>query len=128
MPFACWQRLLKLCPWYSCCHTREREDPNRTQAVIDAIPPHPVAEAPSGRGKVETYTVMHAGATPTLIIVVGSMVSGSDSGKRFVANMALDVAHDLVEMKLDLEDAEGSVTTAENGKCNFTLFTKEPKL
>ena len=108
--------------------TREREDPDRTQAVVDAIPPHPVAEKPSGRGKVETYTVMHAGATPTVIIVVGSMVSGPDSEKRFVANMALDMAHDLVEMKLDLMNAEGIVTTTEDGKCNFNLSKEEPKL
>ena len=128
--------------------------------MIDAIPPYPVAETPTGRGKVETYTVMHAGANPALIIVVGTMVSGPDSGKRFVANMcvaalacvwqlqcglhvcqlhrvcrarvrvcgvrSLNVARDLVDMKLDLMDVEGDVATAEDGKCNFAL--DKPKL
>eukprot|EP01043_Picozoa_sp_COSAG02_P044058 COSAG02_NODE_3892_length_6074_cov_5.045690_5_plen_100_part_00 len=99
--------------------------------MIDAILPYPVADAPSGTGKIETYTIMHAGATPASITVVGSMVSGSDAGKRFVANMSLGVAHDLVSMKLDLVDVEGSVTTADDGKCTFTLRSisiDKPKL
>ena len=107
---------------------REREQPEETQAVIDAIPPYPVAESPSGRGKVETYTVMHAGANPALITVVGSMVSGEDAGKRFIANMSLDVAQDLVSMKLDLNDMEGSVATDEDGKCSFALDGAAAKL
>jgi hypothetical protein len=48
-----------------------------------------VAEAPRGRGRVESYTVMHAGARPATICVIGDMVDGPDRGKRFIANMAL---------------------------------------
>ena len=32
---------------------------------------------------------MSAGAVPALVTVVGTMVSGTDSGKRFVANMCV---------------------------------------
>ena len=53
---------------------------------------------------------------------------GEDAGKRFIANMSLDVAQDLVSMKLDLNDMEGSVATDEDGKCSFALDGAAAKL
>ena len=45
-----------------------REDPHITQGMINALPAAAVASTPEGRGRVETYTVMHAGdSTPITI-------------------------------------------------------------
>eukprot|EP00928_Gymnodinium_smaydae_P065748 TRINITY_DN48844_c0_g1_i1.p1 TRINITY_DN48844_c0_g1~~TRINITY_DN48844_c0_g1_i1.p1 ORF type:complete len:578 (+),score=28.22 TRINITY_DN48844_c0_g1_i1:153-1736(+) len=62
-----------------------RTDPAIYQAFLDEQPNVTVADAPSGRGKIETYTVLHNQAGPTQAICIGALLSGNDSGKRFIA-------------------------------------------
>lgn len=69
--------------------TWEREDPASYQAELDAMD-HPVVdEAPSGAGKVETYTVVHGRGGPEFAIVIGRL---GETGHRFVAHTPADEA------------------------------------
>jgi len=64
----------------------EREDPAVLQREIDALPHPEIIEQPSGRGVVETYTVVHKREGPFLGIVVGR----DEAGRRFAANTPAD--------------------------------------
>eukprot|EP01052_Picozoa_sp_SAG31_P024741 SAG31_NODE_2125_length_6396_cov_10.043036_4_plen_435_part_00 len=67
-----------------------REDPVITQRALNTISEVAVAEVPSGLGKVESYTVLHAKSTPRTIAVIGYLLDGPDEGKRFIANMRVN--------------------------------------
>lgn len=60
----------------------ERQDPAALQREIDALPHPEVTEAPTGRGVIETYTVVHKREGPFLGIVIGR----DEAGRRFAAN------------------------------------------
>lgn len=60
----------------------ERQDPAVLQRQIDALPHPEIVEQPTGRGTIETYTVVHKREGPFSAIVVGRDVNG----RRFVAN------------------------------------------
>jgi acetyl-CoA C-acetyltransferase len=90
----------------------QREDPHATQRLIDALPAAAVAAAPAGRGEVETYTVLHAGAAPALICVIGTLLDGPDAGKRFIANMAVTEANLRLAFVDDLLGRVGAVAPA----------------
>jgi acetyl-CoA C-acetyltransferase len=60
-----------------------RPDPTADQADIDRQPHPALVAAPSGRGQIETYTVVHdRGGRPSKGIVIGRLPDGS----RFLAN------------------------------------------
>jgi acetyl-CoA C-acetyltransferase len=58
-----------------------REDPSVLQARIDALPRPTVIERPSGRGRVETYTVIHDRDGFRMGIIVGR----DEGDRRFAA-------------------------------------------
>ena len=60
-----------------------RVDPARYQREIDATASPAFTEAPSGNGRIETFTVVHEQGRPVLAIVIGRM----DDGRRFLAQM-----------------------------------------
>ena len=64
----------------------ERQDPAVIQAKIDALPRPAVIEAPQGRGKIETYTVVHGREGYLMGIVIGR----DEQDRRFVAQIASD--------------------------------------
>jgi acetyl-CoA C-acetyltransferase len=66
-----------------------RETPNVLQAALDQLPKAPFTETPSGRGRVETYTVMHGKTRPEFSVVFGRL---EETGQRFVANTPDDEA------------------------------------
>lgn len=87
--------------------TWEREDPASYQAELDAMD-HPVVdEAPSGAGKVETYTVVHGRGGPEFAIVIGRL---GETGHRFVAHTPADEATLQGMMDRDMLGAPGKVT------------------
>ncbi len=58
-----------------------RADPAGYQAQLDAMSAPVFTEAPSGDGRIETFTVVHEQGRPALAIVVGRL----DDGRRFLA-------------------------------------------
>ena len=56
-----------------------------SQAAVAALPVAEVSSAPTGKGRGETYTVMHAGAKPTTIAVIGDLLDGPDQGNAATA-------------------------------------------
>ena len=60
-----------------------RADPAGYQAQIDAMTSPVFTEAPSGGGRIETFTVVHEQGRPAFAIVVGRL----DDGRRFLARM-----------------------------------------
>lgn len=66
----------------------ERQDPSVIQARIDALDHPAVIEQPNGRGKIETYTVVHGREGYLMGIVVGR----DEEGRRFVAQIPPDAA------------------------------------
>jgi len=62
-----------------------RTDPAEYQVVLDSAANAVVAEAPSGRGRVETYTVLHNQRGPTQALCIGTLEEGPDRGQRFIA-------------------------------------------
>ncbi len=76
-----------------------REDPKTRQTVLDAEPSPAVVEKPEGRGRIETYTVLHdREGAPIRGLVIGLL----DDGRRFLANTPAD--RDVLE---GLETREG---------------------
>jgi acetyl-CoA C-acetyltransferase len=73
-----------------------REDPDRLQAELDALPKVPITRNPSGPATIETYTVMHGKAGPEFGVVLGRL---NATGERFIANTPSErrVLHDLQE-------------------------------
>jgi len=64
-----------------------RESPGALQGELDALPKAPFTEVPSGRARIETYTVMHGKSAPEFAVVFGRLDA---SGERFVANTPAD--------------------------------------
>ena len=60
-----------------------RIDPATYQAAIDAMASPAFTEAPSGEGRIETFTVIHEQGRPVLAILIGRL----DDGQRFLAQM-----------------------------------------
>ncbi len=64
-----------------------REDPKRYQTELDDMPHPELVVAPSGAGRIETYTVLHdRDGQPTQAIIIGRL---SDD-RRFIANTPAD--------------------------------------
>jgi acetyl-CoA C-acetyltransferase len=59
----------------------ERQDPAVLQARIDSLPRSAVIERPSGRGRVETYTVIHDREGFRMGVIVGR----DEADRRFAA-------------------------------------------
>lgn len=59
----------------------ERQDPSVLQSRIDALPRPTVVERPSGRGRIETYTVIHEREGFRMGVIVGR----DESDRRFAA-------------------------------------------
>jgi acetyl-CoA C-acetyltransferase len=78
--------------------TFERQDPAVIQRQIDALPHPTVIEQPDGRGRIETYTVVHGRDGYLMGIVVGR----DEAGRRFVAQIPPDPT-----ILSSLETAEG---------------------
>lgn len=60
-----------------------RVDPAGYQQEIDAMTSPDFTEAPSGDGRIETFTVVHDQGRPAFAIVIGRL----DDGRRFLAQM-----------------------------------------
>jgi acetyl-CoA C-acetyltransferase len=66
-----------------------RQSPRVLQAELDALPKAPFTETPSGRARIETYTVMHGKSWPEFAVVFGRL---DETGQRFIANTPADQA------------------------------------
>ena len=64
-----------------------RIDPAIDQAVLDAEAPPRLEEQPSGRGRIETYTVICSRGEPTRGVIVGRLLADN---ARFLANTPAD--------------------------------------
>lgn len=93
-----------------------RENPASYQAEIESAISPSFTEEPSGRGKIETYTVACNREGPVSGIVVGRL----DNGTRFLANTSS--GSDFLQrfMSMDQLGATG-VVESRNGKNLFTL-------
>lgn len=60
-----------------------RSDPTAYQPGLDAMPSPGFTEAPSGTGRIETFTVVHERGQPGFAIVIGRL----DDGRRFLSKM-----------------------------------------
>jgi acetyl-CoA C-acetyltransferase len=93
----------------------QRESPGVLQGELDALPMAPFTETPSGRAKIESYTVMHGKAAPEFSVVFGRLEA---TGERFIANTPADGA-----TLTDLRDREslgrGGTVRSENGRNTF---------
>jgi acetyl-CoA C-acetyltransferase len=69
--------------WSTVPRPFERADPAGYQAGIDAMASPPFTETPSGRGTVETYTVVHDRGTPAFALLIGRQ----EDGTRFLAHV-----------------------------------------
>jgi acetyl-CoA C-acetyltransferase len=83
------------------------KDPKSYQAAIDADKGPPVVETPSGKGTIETYTVIHDRKGPSYAI----LFARDADGRRFIANTPDDAAllRDMTER--DYLGATGTVTS-----------------
>eukprot|EP00927_Polykrikos_kofoidii_P011464 TRINITY_DN14876_c0_g1_i4.p1 TRINITY_DN14876_c0_g1~~TRINITY_DN14876_c0_g1_i4.p1 ORF type:complete len:595 (+),score=97.09 TRINITY_DN14876_c0_g1_i4:97-1785(+) len=99
-----------------------RRDPKEYQALLDAVPDVTVAEAPAGLGRVEAYTVMHSQKGPKQAICVGTVASGDDEGKRFVAvSRSPEVMAEMVQRDLIGKDVRLVPNAGGEGKHVFQL-------
>jgi acetyl-CoA C-acetyltransferase len=64
----------------------ERQDPGVLQRQIDALAHPAVTEAPQGRARIETYTVVHRREGPFMGIVIGR----DEADRRFAAHTPND--------------------------------------
>lgn len=84
----------------------ERVPSSQLQAGIDAMA-HPELEpAPSGRGEIETYTVVHDRDGPRFGLVIGRL----ESGRRFLAHTLATPETFAHLMEYDCMGAKGQVT------------------
>ena len=85
------------------------KDPSLYQAEIDADKGPATTETPSGKGTIETYTVMHDRKGPSYAILFGR----DAEGRRFIANTPEDATllRDMTER--DYLGASGTVTTTD---------------
>jgi len=92
-----------------------RESPGVLQRELDALPKASFTETPSGRARIETYTVMHGKAAPEFSVVFGRLEA---SGARFIANTPADAA-----TLTDLRDRESlgraGTVRSEDGRNTF---------
>jgi acetyl-CoA C-acetyltransferase len=93
-----------------------RESPGVLQAELDALPKAPFTAQPSGRARIETYTVMHGKSAPEFAVVLGRLDA---TRERFLANAPADVA-----TLTDLRDREslgrGGTVHHHDGHNTFT--------
>jgi acetyl-CoA C-acetyltransferase len=61
-----------------------RDEPERLQSEVDALPSVEIETEPAGTGTVESYTVLHGRGGPEKAVVVGRL----ENGKRFLAHTA----------------------------------------
>ena len=88
----------------------QRRAPSALQAEIDAIP-HPHAEdAPEGKSKIETYTVLHGRQGVEHGLIIGRL----ENGKRFCANITDPALRDRL-MKEDCFGMDGIVKQGDKG-------------
>lgn len=87
----------------------ERETPASYQRDLDAMDHPHFVSAPSGAGKVETYTVVHGREGPMMGIVVGRL----ENGDRFVAHTPKDLATLQSWMDADCVGRKGIVTAGD---------------
>ena len=97
----------------------EREDPAILQRQIDALPHPQVTETPQGRGRIETYTVIHKREGPFLGVVVGR----DETGRRFAANTPPDPAILAAMEASEQIGRTGTVTPSSDGRTN--VFTPD---
>ncbi|WP_334163500.1 acetyl-CoA acetyltransferase [Phenylobacterium sp.] len=93
----------------------EREDPAVLQREIDALPHPEIVERPSGRGTIETYTVVHKREGPFLGIVVGR----DEAGRRFAANTPDDPGFLAAFEAQEQVGRTGTVRQADDGQTNL---------
>ncbi len=93
-----------------------REDPAVYQKELDAMA-HPRFDPyPSGKGQVETYTVVHGRDGPNMGLIVGRL----ENGDRFIAHSESDPATLQKMMEMDMLGATGTVTPGD--KTNRFVF------
>ncbi len=86
----------------------ERQDPAVIQRQIDAFDHPAVIEQPNGRGRIETYTVVHGRDGYLMGIVVGR----DEGGRRFVAQIPPDPA---ILSALETSEGVGRMGTVQSG-------------
>ncbi len=94
-----------------------REPVSVLQGKIDAMPKLELDEAPTGTGRIESYTVAHVGGKPPQGILIGRM---AETGKRFVAHMTSQGDHIAQLMQ---EDGVGMMGTLAPDDEGFNIFT-----
>lgn len=70
--------------WSTSPRSYERRDPATYQAGIDAMESPAFTERPSGRGTIETFTVVHHKGVPAFALVIGRLDA---DGSRFLAQI-----------------------------------------
>ncbi|HCD16596.1 MAG TPA: acetyl-CoA acetyltransferase [Rhodobiaceae bacterium] len=96
-----------------------REPVSVLQGKIDAMPTLDLDEAPTGAGRIETYTVAHVGGKPPQGILIGRML---ETDKRFVAHMTANGDH---VARLMQEDGIGMTGTLAPDDDGFNIFTPD---
>jgi acetyl-CoA C-acetyltransferase len=93
-----------------------REDMHTYQEKLDAMPHPEIVTQPSGRGTIETYTVLHdRDGVPTTGIIIGRL----DDGRRFLAKTPED--RTLLEGLMREEGVGRRGTVSHNGTNVFAL-------
>jgi acetyl-CoA C-acetyltransferase len=87
------------------------------QRQIDALPHPAVIEQPQGRGRIETYTVVHRREGPFLGIVVGR----DEDGRRFLAHTPGDPAVLAAFEAQEQVGRPGLVRAADDGQTNLFI-------
>ena len=100
----------------------QREAPAVYQARIDELRCAEVTAQPSGRARIETYTVAHERGVPVRAIVIGRLSEGAGRGARFIANTAA-ARDDILRWMVSADPlaAAGSVDTHAEG----SVFTPD---
>jgi acetyl-CoA C-acetyltransferase len=100
----------------------QREAPGVYQRRIDELPGTDVTSRPSGRARIETYTVAHERGVPVRAIVVGRVDEGAGRGSRFVANTPV-ARDDILQWMVSADPlgAAGSVDT----HADVSVFTPD---
>ena len=94
-----------------------REPVSVLQGKIDAMPKLELDEAPTGAGRIESYTVAHVAGKPPQGILIGRV---SETDKRFVAHMTAQADHNA---RLMQEDGIGMTGTLAPDDEGFNIFT-----
>jgi len=86
-----------------------RVDPATYQAEIDAMTSPAFTEAPSGEGRIETYTVIHDQGRPVFAILIGRL----EDGRRFLAQI-----RERLEALIDVPVVGRRIAVAAGNKVN----------